>query len=296
MPRNAEVIRQWTILREIERTRGLGATIDDLASLCGVTTRTIRRDLQALEEAGFPLYDDRPTTTAASRWRINGQAMKGLAAGLTLAELCALHFSRTLVGALAGTPFREDVESAFEKLGSALTPHMRQFLDQLPRVIATKPDPLRARADPARRCEGARSDAEPAASHDRLSLEVERADQDVSGAPLSAGVRAGRTLSARLCPGVRRGPHVRRRANPGHLVAGGAFHTHRGTARHRISSLAWSPLRAARARRDRFSAGSRRLRQRPAVASVPARRADARTAACGSPSTCASIARSMGGS
>ena len=59
MPRNAEVIRQWTILREIERARGAGVTIDDLASLCGVTTRTIRRDLQALEEAGFPLYDDK---------------------------------------------------------------------------------------------------------------------------------------------------------------------------------------------------------------------------------------------
>ena len=59
VPRNAEVIRQWTILREIERARGAGVTIDDLSSLCSVTTRTIRRDLQALEEAGFPLYDDK---------------------------------------------------------------------------------------------------------------------------------------------------------------------------------------------------------------------------------------------
>jgi len=58
VPRNAEVVRQWTILREIERARGAGVTIDDLATLCGVTTRTIRRDLQALEEAGFPLFDE----------------------------------------------------------------------------------------------------------------------------------------------------------------------------------------------------------------------------------------------
>ena len=48
MPRNAEVIRQWTILREIERARTGGVTIDELAALCDVTTRTIRRDLQAL--------------------------------------------------------------------------------------------------------------------------------------------------------------------------------------------------------------------------------------------------------
>lgn len=145
MPRNAEVIRQWTILREIESARGSGFTLDDLASLCGVTTRTIRRDLQALEEAGFPLFDDKSRDDGRTRWRVNGQAFKGLAAGLTLAELCALYFSRTLVESLSGTPFRDDVESAFDKLSTVLTPHMRQFLDQLPRVIATKPDPRRRR-------------------------------------------------------------------------------------------------------------------------------------------------------
>src|ERR1700674_2094456 len=112
MPRNTEVIRQWTILREIERTRPAGATIDALASLCGVTTRTIRRDLQALEEAGFPLYDDRSHDDGRTRWNINGQVFKGVASGLTLSELCALYFSRTLLESLSGTPFRDDVESA----------------------------------------------------------------------------------------------------------------------------------------------------------------------------------------
>ena len=145
MPRNAEVIRQWTILREIERARAAGVTIDDLASLCGVTTRTIRRDLQALEEAGFPLFDDKSADDGRTRWQINGQAFKGLAAGLTLAELCALYFSRTLFESLSGTPFRDEVERAFEKLASALTPHMRQFLDQLPHVIITK---AATKADP----------------------------------------------------------------------------------------------------------------------------------------------------
>lgn len=147
MPRNAEVIRQWTILRQIEGARGAGVTIDDLASLCGVTTRTIRRDLQALEEAGFPLYDDRSRDDGRTRWTINGQAFKGLAVGLTLSELCALYFSRTLLESLAGTPFRDEVESAFEKLATVLTPHMRQFLDTLPRVILTKADPTGKRSD-----------------------------------------------------------------------------------------------------------------------------------------------------
>jgi predicted DNA-binding transcriptional regulator YafY len=89
MPRNAEVIRQWTILREIERARTSGVTIDELAILCDVTTRTIRRDFQALEEAGFPLYDERDDNGRA-HWRLEGQVLKGLETGFTLAELCAL--------------------------------------------------------------------------------------------------------------------------------------------------------------------------------------------------------------
>jgi predicted DNA-binding transcriptional regulator YafY len=149
--RNAEIIRQWTVLREIERARAVGVTIDELASLSGVTTRTIRRDLQALEEAGFPLFDDRSGDDGRTRWQISGQAFKGLAAGLTISELCALYFSRTLLESLSGTPFRDDVESAFEKLASVLTPHMRQFLDQLPRVIAMKADPGPRPSDAAQR-------------------------------------------------------------------------------------------------------------------------------------------------
>ncbi|HTK28879.1 MAG TPA: WYL domain-containing protein [Vicinamibacterales bacterium] len=156
MPRNAEVVRQWTILREIERSRAAGVTIDGLASGCGVTTRTIRRDLQALQEAGFPVYDDRGRDDGRTRWILNGQAFKGLAAGLTVSELCALYFSRTLVESLAGTPFKDDVESAFDKLEATLTPHMRQFLDQLPRVLTTKADAARRGADPDRQATVAR--------------------------------------------------------------------------------------------------------------------------------------------
>ncbi|MGC4080784.1 MAG: WYL domain-containing protein [Vicinamibacterales bacterium] len=73
--------------------------------------------------------------------------VEGLFAGLTLSELCALHFSRTLLESLAEIPFRDELESAFDKLSASLTLHMRQFLDQLLRAIASKPDPLRRRSD-----------------------------------------------------------------------------------------------------------------------------------------------------
>jgi proteasome accessory factor B len=138
MPRNAEVIRQWTILRDLEASRRL--TIDDLAQRTGVTTRTIRRDLDALQAAGFPLFDE--LHEGKKYWTLEQRAFRRLdATGFTLAELSALYFSRTLVECLAATPFQRDVRSAFDKLAAALTPGMRQFLDRLPLVMQAKAEP-----------------------------------------------------------------------------------------------------------------------------------------------------------
>src|SRR5215203_5948489 len=138
MPRNAEVIRQWTILRELESARRL--TIDEMAAKTGVTTRTIRRDLEALQFVGFPLYDE--VYDGKKYWLLEQKAFKRLdASGFTFAELSALYFSRTLVECLAAAPFQKDVSTAFAKLAAALTPGMKQFLDRLPLVIQAKADP-----------------------------------------------------------------------------------------------------------------------------------------------------------
>jgi proteasome accessory factor B len=139
VPRNQEVIRQWRLLHALESSRH-GATIDALASDLDVTTRTIRRDLAALQEAGFALYDERDDNGRV-RWRIDGQAFRGLESGFTLPELCALYLSRNLLEAVAGTPFQRDLTNAFARLEKMLSPRMRQFLDRLPSVLAAKPGP-----------------------------------------------------------------------------------------------------------------------------------------------------------
>ena len=136
--RNTEVIRQWSILRDLESSRRV--TIDDLAERTGVSTRTIRRDLEALQSAGFPLFDE--VHEGKKYWTLEQKAFRRLdATGFTLAELTAIYFSRSLVECLAATPFQRDVRSAFDKLATALTPGMRQFLDRLPLVIQAKAEP-----------------------------------------------------------------------------------------------------------------------------------------------------------
>ncbi len=147
MPRNQEVIRQWKALHALETARH-GVAIDALADELGVTTRTIRRDLAALQEAGFPLYDEKDDDGRV-RWRLDGQVLKGLETGFTLAEMCALYLSRNLLEAVAGTPFQRDLTLAFSRLEKMLSPRMRQFLDRLPGVLVAKPGPRARGGDSA---------------------------------------------------------------------------------------------------------------------------------------------------
>ena len=137
--RNAEVIRQWQILREIEARR-VGVTIHELARLGKVSTRTIRRDLQALQEAGFAVYDE-GEEHETKRWRLNAQPFRSLEEGLSVADVAALYLSRSLVEALSGWPLADELRSAFAKIERALNPRMREFLSTLPQVVSAKAGP-----------------------------------------------------------------------------------------------------------------------------------------------------------
>ena len=85
------------MLKQIETNRW--TTIGDMAEQHVVSTKTIRRDLAALMEAGFPLYDE----------RYEGKCIGGSATStkgcrsttLSLSETAALYFSKKLVVNLA---------------------------------------------------------------------------------------------------------------------------------------------------------------------------------------------------
>jgi tetratricopeptide (TPR) repeat protein len=72
MGRNSELIRQWTLLQRIAASRT--NTIPKLATDLNVTTRTIRRDLAALQAAGFPIYDD--TVNGSKFARVKRSSMR----------------------------------------------------------------------------------------------------------------------------------------------------------------------------------------------------------------------------
>src|ERR671918_700298 len=62
MPRGDQLSRQWRLLQMIDRPQGV--TVDDAARDLECTIRTIWRDLDALQKAGFPLYTARAAPQA----------------------------------------------------------------------------------------------------------------------------------------------------------------------------------------------------------------------------------------
>src|SRR5436190_19820416 len=101
MGRNAQLIRQWAILKQIETNRW--TTIIDIAEHHIVSTKTIRRDLAAQMEAGFPLYDER--YDGHVYWRLSVEYQGLPLASLSLSEFVALYFSKKLSVNLASPPF-----------------------------------------------------------------------------------------------------------------------------------------------------------------------------------------------
>jgi predicted DNA-binding transcriptional regulator YafY len=137
--RNAEVIRQWKILKRIET--GRYTTGQDLAEEHGVTERTIRRDIEALQEAGFPLYDER--MDGRKVWRLVEGYRQRLTQSFSLSELAALYFGKNLMSFLGGAPFAQDLESAFQKIREALPAKSLPYLARIQDLFAARPDPFK---------------------------------------------------------------------------------------------------------------------------------------------------------
>lgn len=135
--RNAEVVRQWKILKRIEA--GRYTSTQALAEEHGVTERTIRRDIEALQEAGFPLYDDR--ADGRRIWRLVEGYKHRVTQTFTLAELAALYFGKNLMSFLGGSPFAEDLESAFAKISEALPARALPYLARIQDLFAVRPEP-----------------------------------------------------------------------------------------------------------------------------------------------------------
>ncbi|GAB4528170.1 MAG: WYL domain-containing transcriptional regulator [Haliangiales bacterium] len=133
MPRGNQITRQWRILRLLEgarqglRAREIYESLTDSAS-----ERTIFRDLQDLQAAGFPLYEE------GGRWRVLSQDDGGYQIPVEPSELLALLLSEELLAPMRGVEVVCALTELREKIAAMLTPTGRAYAQELKgQLIAT---------------------------------------------------------------------------------------------------------------------------------------------------------------
>lgn len=120
MARNEQLIRQHKLMQLLEYSR-FGRTLEelrgDLVADLGLTTlheRTVRRDLEALQAAGFDIQ-----TETVQRGRVFklGQNNTGVhEIGISATELIALSIGRELLYPLLGTQYWRGIETFWNKV------------------------------------------------------------------------------------------------------------------------------------------------------------------------------------
>jgi predicted DNA-binding transcriptional regulator YafY len=126
MPRGNQITRQWRILRLLEgRKCGLRAREIHEALGGDVSERTVFRDLQHLQEAGFPLYEE------DGRWRVLGQGEGGYTVPVDTSELLALLLSEELLAPMRSAEVVVALAGLREKVSAMLNHTGRRYAEQI---------------------------------------------------------------------------------------------------------------------------------------------------------------------
>jgi len=122
--------RVHDLIRLIEARHGV--TLDEMAEETGVDRRTVHRDLNAIHEAGYPLISEWLNGRKVYRFLTRFKDVPPIT--FSLQELMALSFFRTQLSFLDGTPFRDDLDAVFRKIGSVLPPRYAAHMERIAAV------------------------------------------------------------------------------------------------------------------------------------------------------------------
>jgi predicted DNA-binding transcriptional regulator YafY len=143
--RNAQVTRLYRILGILEGAPH-GLTVAGLTERMNergfeVGKRTIYRDLEALQAAGFPLNFTGKSDDQAARWTLERNMKVGHHLALSSRELLALYLARSILAPLKETPFYEDLASTFAKIEDKIGVKAHSFLQEMASEFRFEPGP-----------------------------------------------------------------------------------------------------------------------------------------------------------
>jgi predicted DNA-binding transcriptional regulator YafY len=139
--RGRQVTRLLALAELIGRPQGISA--DEAARELECTRRTIYRDLEALQAAGYPLH------AVGARWRLMEHFRRQHKLPITHEELGALWVAREALEALDGTAFAAGARSLLEKVRETLSDEARRRLERTQEALAVNSAGRRSRGSAA---------------------------------------------------------------------------------------------------------------------------------------------------
>ena len=124
MARNEQLIRQHKLLQLLEYSR-FGRTLEELRAdlvadlgLSNLHERTVRRDVEALQAAGFDIQND--TVERGKVYKLGQSSTAVHEIGVSATELIALSIGRELLYPLMGTQYWRGIETFWNKIQEAV--------------------------------------------------------------------------------------------------------------------------------------------------------------------------------
>ncbi len=132
MARGDQLGRQWKIIQTLNSSK-LGKSAADLAEELECHPRTVYRDLEALQVAGFPIYNER--VEGKHLWSLLDTVKHHIPIPFNLTELMALYFSSDMMKVFRGTVFYDSLESLFQKVKTTLPPESKKFIKNVEQTL-----------------------------------------------------------------------------------------------------------------------------------------------------------------
>lgn len=141
MSRGRQLTRQWRILQKLVSSP-LGATIEEMVQDVDCCRRTLYRDLNALQEAGFPLYN--PGASGKKNcWAMLANDRLNLPFPLELTEVMALYLGRDVLKILKDTFIYDNLDTLFKKIQAMLPAEAMDFLKEMENTLYVRQRPYK---------------------------------------------------------------------------------------------------------------------------------------------------------
>jgi predicted DNA-binding transcriptional regulator YafY len=119
--RGDQLARKRRVIRAVEASPN-GLTVAEIANREKTGIRTIYRNVEALQETGFPLYNER--IERASCWAFVDIFKSKIPAPFTLTELISLYSYNNLVLVFRETAFHDSI---FKRIQTILSPQLLRY-------------------------------------------------------------------------------------------------------------------------------------------------------------------------